>query len=471
MAQSPYMTPYEEYQQGFKNINIGGQDVRVNMGTDGWDLDNALNQAGFLELKDPGLDHFRETGQGNFANPSDYWKWVYGGGNVVSGPNGQQYFQTPNGIGNTVNQPLNYDPFTFGDIAWMIPAAIATGGLAAGAFAGAGGAGAAGAGAAGAEGAFGGFAAGAGAEFPGLIGAGEGILGGATAGAGAGGVAGAAAGGAAGNGFSITDPSTWGNFNPITDTPPGTGQLLNGNADAGAGDGFDIGGGGGGMDGTAGAGASGGNGFDWTKFLGNSGWGNIIGSGIGALGSWLASNAQVKSAEEANALMWAMYQQNRSDLAPWRNAGGAAVNNLGGLLGLPGYAPVDYTKTPGYDFRYQQGMEELNNRLRAGGKFYSGQALEGGQEYAQNFATNEFTNTINRNLALAGLGQTSAANTVSAGNSAANTIGNNTIGAGNARASGYVGMGNNIAGGFGNYYNNQNQMAMLQLLMGQQPYA
>lgn len=139
-----------------------------------YDVSGALNARGYFDLKDPGLDWFRQTGQGNFSNPTDYWKWVYGGGDVVSGPNGQQYFHTPNGLANVVNQPLDYNEQEFADIAWMIPVAIATGGLAAGAL-GAGGA-------AGLEGAV----AGAGAEFPGLIGAGEGAFGGATAGAGSG---------------------------------------------------------------------------------------------------------------------------------------------------------------------------------------------------------------------------------------------------------------------------------------------
>lgn len=149
-------------------ITIGGQTITVpysgdyDSGSD-YDTSGALNQAGYLELKDPGLDWFRQTGQGNFANPTDYWKWVYGGGNTVAGPNGQQWFQTPNGLANVVNQPLDYNEQEFADIAWIIPAAIATFGLAAGAGAGAGAGGAfEGAGASGAWGAGSGAGSGAG---------------------------------------------------------------------------------------------------------------------------------------------------------------------------------------------------------------------------------------------------------------------------------------------------------------------
>lgn len=144
-------------------------------GGNDYDIAGALNSAGYLELKDPGLEWFRQTGQGNFASPLEYYRWVYGGGDVVTGPNGERYFKTPHGLDRVVNQPLSYDKPEFADIAWMIPAGIATAGLAATALGG-------GATATGLEGAV----ASAGAEGYPLIGAGEGALSGATASAGSG---------------------------------------------------------------------------------------------------------------------------------------------------------------------------------------------------------------------------------------------------------------------------------------------
>lgn len=100
-------------------------------GGDYYDTGAALNQAGYAELKDPGLDWFRQTGQGDFSTAEDYYKWLYGGGEVVKGPQGQEYFKTPKGVDKMVNTPLSYEkPEPSVDYGWMLPVGIATFGLA-----------------------------------------------------------------------------------------------------------------------------------------------------------------------------------------------------------------------------------------------------------------------------------------------------------------------------------------------------
>jgi hypothetical protein len=47
-------------------------------------------------------------------------------------------------------------------------------------------------------------------------------------------------------------------------------------------------------------------------------------------------DAQDRAAREALALQRGIYEQTRTDTAPWRNVGGQAVNSLGMLMGLPG---------------------------------------------------------------------------------------------------------------------------------------
>jgi hypothetical protein len=49
-----------------------------------------------------------------------------------------------------------------------------------------------------------------------------------------------------------------------------------------------------------------------------------------------AAQAQLAASREANALTGNMYEQNRADLAPWRNAGAGALRQLNYLLGIPG---------------------------------------------------------------------------------------------------------------------------------------
>lgn len=72
-----------------------------------------------------------------------------------------------------------------------------------------------------------------------------------------------------------------------------------------------------------------------------------IGAGVGLLGAAMQSNAAGKAADaQAGAAraginaQISQYDQTRQDQAPWRNAGGAAINQLSYLLGLPGYGPA-----------------------------------------------------------------------------------------------------------------------------------
>jgi hypothetical protein len=290
----------------------------------------------------------------------------------------------------------------------------------------------------------------AGAEGFGTIGAGEGGFSGATAGAG---------GSGAGSGITLGD---------LQKIPTGVGQF--GNADAGAGFEDYINGGSGTMEGTASAGAEGGSGFDWSKFLSSGSgsiWPQLLGSGIGALASWLGSQAQVKSAEEANQLLWAMYQQNRADLAPYREAAIPALGNLTKLT-TPGEKVGAMQMDPGYRWRLGQGEQAIDRALASRGVYDSGRALKELTRYGQGFASNEFGNVFNRNAALAGIGQTAVNTGVNASNFTGGNVANNITGAGNATASGYVGAGNAITGGLQGYINQQNQDRWLEAILAAQ---
>lgn len=58
----------------------------------------------------------REHGT-NFSSTEDYWKWVYGGGELATSPSGQQWFRTPSGAQYTVNTPLEFKG-TYTDSGW-----------------------------------------------------------------------------------------------------------------------------------------------------------------------------------------------------------------------------------------------------------------------------------------------------------------------------------------------------------------
>lgn len=190
---------------------------------------------------------------------------------------------------------------------------------------------------------------------------------------------------------------------------------------------------------------------------------SLIGSGIQGLSSLLAANAQRQAGNQALGTLNSQYAQNRADLAPYREAGYGALDRLTAMT-TPGNQFTAMQADPGYQFRYDQGLRALDNRLKAGGKFYSGSALKAGQDYAQGTAAQEFGNVFNRNAALSGIGQTATNTGVQSGNALSGLLANNQTDMGNARASGYVGVGNAVQGGL-NQYNNANMTnALLQLL-------
>jgi len=100
----------------------------------------------------------------NFQSGADYAKYLYGDGTVETGPDGKQYFKTPNGTTAYVNQPLKYiaPDDKLGGLVKMGILGLATAGL--------------GGYLPGTESIFGGAAAGAGAGAGAVKGAAEGAL-------------------------------------------------------------------------------------------------------------------------------------------------------------------------------------------------------------------------------------------------------------------------------------------------------
>lgn len=133
----------------------------------------------------------------------------------------------------------------------------------------------------------------------------------------------------------------------------------------------------------------------------------------------------------------------------------------------------DYKADPGYQFRLDQGNRGIEASAAARGGVLSGGTLKALARYNQDAASQEYgaaynrfnndqTTRFNRLSALAGIGQTATNSGIAAGanNQAAQAAGtqaiaNNTLAAGNARASQYVATGNavgNAVGNVGNYF-------------------
>ena len=130
---------------------------------------------------------------------------------------------------------------------------------------------------------------------------------------------------------------------------------------------------------------------------------SIIGGGLQYLSASKAAKAQTNAANTASATQLHMYDQSREDQAPWRAAGESSLNELAGMLGIPGYTSADWTKDPGYEFQRAEGERGLNRSLAARGGLLSGAALKAASRYNQDYASNAYNQRVNRLSSLAAL--------------------------------------------------------------------
>jgi len=200
-----------------------------------------------------------------------------------------------------------------------------------------------------------------------------------------------------------------------------------------------------------------------------SGGSSIIGGAMKGRAAKRAANAQAAAAAEATRLQREMYDQQRAMQAPYQQAGITGQNRFMELLGLGDntggsdfgrygrdFAMSDYEADPGYAFRLAEGNKALERSAAARGMVLSGQMFKGLQRYGQDMASQEYQNAFNRYQTnrtnqlnpLQGLmasGQGAANVMTGAAGQLGTQIGENAMGAGNARASGYVGSANAYA--------------------------
>ncbi len=195
---------------------------------------------------------------------------------------------------------------------------------------------------------------------------------------------------------------------------------------------------------------------------------------IGGYSANKAAKEQSRSAAEATAAQERMFNRQVELQEPFRQVG---VNALPDLVAASRYDPFTMDKfqqDPGYAFRMKEGLRALENTAAARGGLLSGNAMRGLTRYGQGLASEEFGNAFNRYQAeraarlnplqsLAGMGQTTAVNVAGQAGQFGQAMGANIIGAGNARASGYMGTANAISNALGqglNYYQNRDLMSL-----------
>lgn len=193
---------------------------------------------------------------------------------------------------------------------------------------------------------------------------------------------------------------------------------------------------------------------------------------IGGYASSRAAREQAKATDRATAAQERMFNRQVELQEPFRQAG---VNALPELIEASRYTPFSmeqFQQDPGYAFRMREGLKALDRSAAARGGLLSGNQLRGVTQFGQELGSQEYTNAFNRYQAeraarlnplqsLTGMGQSTAANVAGQAGQLGQSMAGNIIGAGNARASGYMGMANALTGGLGQYLNYSQGQDML----------
>ena len=168
------------------------------------------------------------------------------------------------------------------------------------------------------------------------------------------------------------------------------------------------------------------------------------------------NKAAKKSADAMADVQWGMYEQNREDLAPWREAGERSLADLERVQGTYEGAVMDpskYKQSPGYNWLEQQGRASINRQSAAQGQFGSGRHQKDLTQYGQGLALQDYQgylgrleSLMNRYAGTSQVGQTASNQIAGLGANAANQVGSanyaSQINQGNARTGLYQNLSN-----------------------------
>jgi hypothetical protein len=196
----------------------------------------------------------------------------------------------------------------------------------------------------------------------------------------------------------------------------------------------------------------------------------LAGGAIAAGGAKKAARAQEQAARDAQAANERALERQIALQEPFRQAGLTAQEQIMQLLGVGGdataagygslakpFGQADFQQDPGYAFRQAEGMKALERSAAARGGLLSGGTLKGIQRFGQDLASQEYGNAFNRYQiersarlnplqSLMGSGQSATNVMTGATGQAGQNEAANLYGAGQARASGYVGSANALGG-------------------------
>lgn len=190
---------------------------------------------------------------------------------------------------------------------------------------------------------------------------------------------------------------------------------------------------------------------------------SLGGALINQYGAGKVADAQQRGADQANALQMQMYNQQRQDMAPYREAGSSALSQIQALL----KDPSSVAQQPGYQFGLNEGTKALNAGGAARGMTYSGAQGKALQRYGQDYAGTKLNESYNRLSNLAGLGQVGATGSANAAGQYGQAVGQNLTGMGNARGSAFASTANGWTNALGQIGNSMQENQLLNLLKQQ----
>lgn len=209
---------------------------------------------------------------------------------------------------------------------------------------------------------------------------------------------------------------------------------------------------------------------------------SLISGYMGSKASKDAANKTLEGTKYAADINKEMYDISRQDLAPYREAGYAALTDINALkphlTSTFGGEQLAKYLDPSMDFRMKYGGMATERQQNVGQGLISGNTLRALTDYGQNLASTEYGNAFNRfqtdrgNIYsilgnIAGLGSGAVNTGVQASQQTAQNLGTLAIGGAQAQAAGTVGSANawsNALQGPTNYF-------QLSSLLGRNPFA
>lgn len=164
-------------------------------------------------------------------------------------------------------------------------------------------------------------------------------------------------------------------------------------------------------------------------------------------------------------------RKNRALSSPWTGSGESALGQITKLLGLgtltqegndqgihwvKGFGSAEesnaaandaFVKSPGYQFRQDEGTKALDRSAASRGTLLSGAQTKATQKFGQDIASEEYGNYFNQLMGLAGLGGQAQQGTQGANSSLAGVGANSMVQGGNMLAQGGAARGSAYAQG------------------------